>query len=124
MNEIEIQRQILDYLTLKHIFHMRVNTGGLMRNGVWCPSPNTTKGASDILAIKSLKYCRPKNGDVSKAIMLGEVDNFTMGQFVAIEVKRPNGKLSKDQKRFLDEVEKAGGMAIVAYSLDDVRKVF
>lgn len=42
------------------------------------------------------------------------------GRFVGIEVKAPNGKPSVQQSRFLDEIRKQGGIAILAYSVDDV----
>lgn len=42
------------------------------------------------------------------------------GKFVAIEVKRPQGKLTDGQERFLHNVRAAGGIAFVAYSVDDV----
>jgi len=41
-------------------------------------------------------------------------------RFLAIEVKSPNGKLSKYQEIFLSQVRNNGGIAIVAYSIDDV----
>jgi hypothetical protein len=41
---------------------------------------------------------------------------------LAIEVKRPRGTLSESQKRFLDRFKTLGGMSIVAYSVEDVRK--
>lgn len=44
------------------------------------------------------------------------------GKFVAIEVKRPNGRLTEDQEKFLHNVRAAGGIAFVAYSVDDVVK--
>jgi len=42
------------------------------------------------------------------------------GRFVAIETKAPGKKPSDAQKEFLREVEEAGGIAIVAYSPEDV----
>lgn len=54
------------------------------------------KGSSDIIA------CSPN------------------GRFVAIECKTKNGKLTEDQKRFLDEVQKKGGITAVVRSIDDV----
>lgn len=42
------------------------------------------------------------------------------GHLLAIEVKSPKGKLSQYQKDFLEEVEKRGGIAIVAWDIDDV----
>ena len=42
------------------------------------------------------------------------------GKFVAIEVKRPNGRLSDGQEKFLHNVKAAGGIAFVARSVEDV----
>lgn len=42
------------------------------------------------------------------------------GQFLAVEVKRPSGELTDDQRAFLQKVREAGGVAIVARSVDDV----
>lgn len=77
-----------------------------MRGGKWTPSPNTTKGVADIIAILN-----------SDNPMLGSI-------FVAIEVKRPGGKVSADQAAFLAGVNQAGGIGIVAYSVKDVMEVF
>lgn len=42
------------------------------------------------------------------------------GRFLAIEVKRKGGKISEDQRAFLESVNRNGGIGIVAFSLDDV----
>ena len=42
------------------------------------------------------------------------------GNFVAIEVKAAKGKPPEDQKQFLSDVEHRGGIAILAYSVEDV----
>ena len=42
------------------------------------------------------------------------------GRYVAIEVKRPGGKVSPEQAQFLQAVRQHGGLAFVAYSPDDV----
>lgn len=42
------------------------------------------------------------------------------GRFVAIEVKRPGGKPSKLQLVQLKRIEAAGGIAMVAESVDEV----
>lgn len=41
---------------------------------------------------------------------------------MAIEVKVPKKYPSKDQKSFLQDVADAGGIAIVARSVEDVKK--
>lgn len=42
------------------------------------------------------------------------------GRFLAIEVKAPKGKPSPAQVAFLDRIRQEGGIAILAYSIDDV----
>jgi len=42
------------------------------------------------------------------------------GKFIAIEVKRPGGKVSNEQARFLEKVEDAGGVGFVATSAEEV----
>ena len=44
------------------------------------------------------------------------------GQFVAIEVKRPKGVVSKLQEAQIQLIKKAGGIAFVAYSVEDVER--
>ena len=45
------------------------------------------------------------------------------GKFIAIEVKRPYGKPTKEQRRFLDAVVAAGGIAGVARSVEDAVEI-
>ena len=42
------------------------------------------------------------------------------GRFIAIEVKTKNGAVSDWQRKFLDQVEASGGIAIIARSVDEV----
>ena len=42
------------------------------------------------------------------------------GQFLAIEVKTQNGRVSPEQQKFINAVNKAGGLAFVARSIEDV----
>ena len=42
------------------------------------------------------------------------------GKFIAIEVKRPGCKPTPLQIKFLDEIRRAGGIAFIASSLEDV----
>lgn len=41
--------------------------------------------------------------------------------FTAIEVKTPTGRVSKEQQRFLDFVNQAGGVGLVVRSEEDLR---
>jgi hypothetical protein len=44
---------------------------------------------------------------------------FESGRFFAVEVKTPTGRLSKDQKNWINFVNKYGGYACVARSPDE-----
>ena len=127
--ESEIQKQILTWLKLKGIFHFRNNTMGVMRNGRWTKSPNTTKGAADIIAIKNsfrVKYPAPTHEHFNDIANGREEQPKTelVGILVAIECKRLGAKQTEEQKAFQENVEKHGGIYILAYSCNDVRAVF
>lgn len=102
LTEHQIQNQILDYLKYKGLF-WRQNTGAVSFKS------NTgrdrfirfgKKGISDILG------CQKKNG-----------------QFTAIEIKRKGNSLTQYQEEFLKDVNRNGGLGMVAFSLDDVMRV-
>lgn len=65
------------------------------------------EGSSDLIGWRS-RYITEE--DVGKEI----------AQFVAIEVKAPRGRISKQQERFIAAVVEAGGIGGVARSIDDV----
>lgn len=44
------------------------------------------------------------------------------GHFVAIEVKKPGGVVSELQKYHIEQIEESGGIAFVAYSLDETKQ--
>ena len=90
--EGEVQRQILEYLEARRFYAWRSNTG--RRGGV-------------------------SYGKVGSADILGILPD---GRFLAIEVKGPGGKASIDQLQFLGDIAKNGGVAFVAFSVDDVAR--
>lgn len=101
-SEKEIQDGILDYLRrVKHIYCMRMNVGAMRTEhaGVTHFVRFGSKGMSDIIGV-----------------MKG-------GRFLAIEVKRRGGRVSPEQREFIRQVNAEGGLAFVAYSLDDVIKM-
>lgn len=97
IRESDIQSSIIQYLTLKHVFHYRNNTGAF----------RTERGGF---------Y---KFGEVGSPDIICVV----LGRFIGIECKTPTGKLSDNQLDFKERLEEAGGMYIVARSLDDVSKI-
>lgn len=97
LSEKDIQKSILDYLRLKkYVAFKHHSTGSGVRNGQTFFFAHSEKGISDIIG------CSKE------------------GRFIAIEVKKPGGKPSEEQLEFLEGVRQCGGIAILAYSLDDV----
>lgn len=102
MGESDIQRSILDWLRQHKILCWRNNSGAFVLEGKTGRRSFRTggKGASDIIG------CLPD------------------GRFLAIEVKRPRGRLTDDQVQFIADVLRNAGAALVARSVQDVgRKI-
>ena len=66
------------------------------------------KGSSDLVGWESV---------VITPDMVGQ----TVAVFTAIEVKTPKGRPTKEQKRFIAAVNKAGGIGYVARCAEDVK---
>jgi hypothetical protein len=94
MKESAIQAQILQYLTLKEIFHYRNNSGGFVDANKHFYRFGAL-GSPDIIVVVN-------------------------GQFVGIEVKAPGGKQSDHQISFQKRLEAAGGWYLLIYSLEDL----
>jgi penicillin-binding protein-related factor A (putative recombinase) len=99
-SEKEIENAILEYLSLQRdVFAWKVNTVGVFDpvKAVFRKSKNRfhMNGVADILGI-------------------------FMGKPLAIEVKSQTGRLSPAQHAFLNRFITAGGVAIMARSVDDV----
>jgi hypothetical protein len=86
----------------------RNNSGALQdKNGRWVRYGCFAPGGADLIGYKTVRITEEHLG-------------MDVAQFVAIEVKTPVGKLSKEQEAFLHAVLLAGGIAIVARSEDDL----
>jgi hypothetical protein len=94
VKESDVQLAILQYLTLKRIFHYRNNSGAFKRD----------------------------DGHFYRFGALGSPDIVCVvnGQYVGVEVKAPGGKQSDHRKEFQGQLEAAGGRYILAHSLDQV----
>lgn len=97
--ERAIENQILSYLRLKGIFAWKNTSGGYfdVKKGIFRrqASKYAIRGTSDILGIHK-------------------------GRFIAIEVKSRDGRVSEDQKLFIEAIRKNGGISLVARCLEDV----
>jgi hypothetical protein len=97
--EQELMRGIIDYLTYRGAVVVRVNSGGVPvegKDGRYFIRL-AGKGTSDILACYQ-------------------------SHFLAIECKVGDNTASAAQTQFLADVRRAGGIGIVAYSIEDVAK--
>ena len=98
--EREIQRSIVAYLWAIGATVVRVNSGcvvfpaseGQARRAL---HGNLTPGCSDLLCCLA-------------------------SRFIAIEVKRPGGRLTEKQANFLADVQRSGGLGIVVVSVADL----
>jgi hypothetical protein len=93
--EAEIQRTILDWLAAKRIFHYRQNTGAVRAEDRFFRFG--TPGSPDIVAV------------------IG-------GRYIGIEVKAPRGVQSPAQREFEGRLRTAGGVYVLARSLEDVER--
>ncbi len=97
--ESAIVKAVLDYLRLRGIFAWRNNTTGIF---------DPTR-----------KVFRTFHGLKGVSDVLGLLDG---GRLLAVEVKRPGGKVSAEQAEFIDAVNRRGGLAFVATGIGDVMK--
>jgi Holliday junction resolvase len=97
VKEQDIQRDILDYLEARgYDIWKYPSQGMLVGKGGGKRVKQKMKGIPDIIGWTNEGY------------------------FLAIEVKRPGYDPSDDQQKFIDKVNKKGGLAFVASSVDDV----
>lgn len=101
VHESVVLRQVEEWLTLRHIWHMRCNnSAGKAQSGQFMRSftcnGHPVSGVSDIYAVKD-------------------------GVSIWIECKRPvGGKLSDGQKRFLDAMNRNGAVGIVVNGIESL----
>lgn len=102
-SEKEIENEILDFANrISGCFVWKVNTVG-----VYDP-------------VKKI-YRSPKSKHILSGVsdIVGVLD----GKFIAIEVKKKTGKVSEEQRLFIDNIINNGGHADVARSLADAIKL-
>ncbi len=99
-SELQIQKEIMEYLSTLDGLFWRNNTTGMFDPITKRYRANSSiNGVSDILGIYR-------------------------GIFVAIEVKTTKGRLSANQQEFLNQVALNRGLSFVARSVDDVKDEF
>lgn len=115
--ESELQRQIIEYLVHEMArgrigWFCRVNSGAV-------------KSGSDFVRFYELYlpgHAIRSKGKVDIEGMMG-AGSATPGRYFALEVKRPGGRATLEQRDFLDAVRVVGGIAAIVRSFEDVRSV-
>ena len=103
VRESVVLRQVEEWLTLRHIWHMRCNnSAGKAQSGQFMRSftcnGHAVSGVSDIYAVKD-------------------------GVSIWIECKRPvGGRLSNGQRNFLDAMNRNGAVGIVVNGIESLEK--
>lgn len=101
--EKDILRVILHYLTLRKVWHRRINSGGAMLQG------HGGKG-------QFVRFGAPGMPDI--------LARGSQGAVIWIEVKSPTGKQSPDQVIWQRDSERFGDIYIVARKVEDVMSLF
>lgn len=96
--ERDVQASILAYLESVGVYAIRINSGAMA---------GEYKGRKRFVRFTN----RPGCSDIIAC---------WRGRFVAIEVKRDGGAATLRQQQFMAEVRRAGGIAFVARSVEDV----
>lgn len=101
MREQEIKKTIADYFRLKKCLVVNVRNVGIFNPDTkqYIPLPNGERGVSDLLILTP------------------------QGKLIACEVKKPGNYPTKDQKHFLDEVNKHNGIGVVVRNLKDAMEI-
>lgn len=100
---IPLERDVLAGVLKALALHRRVAWAHRMNVGAF------TNGAGQFVRV----------GFVGCPDIIGQL---VTGEFLAVECKRPGGKPTADQAAFLGRVQRAGGVAFVAWAVDDVAR--
>ena len=81
-----------------------------------------TQQIRQVLKICRVWHWKSWQGPMSFPKGISDVLGCYQGRFLAIEIKKHGGRVSPDQQKFIDRVNDEGGIAFVAWSVDDVVK--
>jgi hypothetical protein len=80
-----------------------------------------TKQIRQYLNARNIWHYKAWQGLMSKK-GISDIIGCYKGRFFAIEIKREGGKITEHQQAFINQVRAAGGIAFVAYSIQDVEE--
>jgi hypothetical protein len=94
-----VVKACLEYLEIRGVYAYRQNTGAAEYQD------KTGKK-------RFVRYGKPGASDI--------IGLLPSGRFIAVECKAHGGRLSEHQFRFLRDIERMGGLAVVARSVEDL----
>lgn len=102
--EQDIQRAILEWLELQGIMAWRQNSGAAVARNA--------DGSK-----RFIRFC----SQAGISDIVGILPH--SGRIIALEVKRPGGRVTPEQRRFLEQVGEMGGLAGVVRSVEDADRL-
>jgi penicillin-binding protein-related factor A (putative recombinase) len=79
-----------------------------------------TRQIKDVLDICKIFYFKHWSGPFTSKKGIADIIGIYKGRFLAIEVKSSRGKVSPEQKKFIDDVNREGGVGLIVYDVDRV----
>ena len=80
------------------------------------------KGILAYLRSRDDCFCWKEHGGMYGTAGLPDIVCCYKGKFVAFEVKQPKGKVTDLQRRTIEQINSAGGAAMVVRSVDEVKE--
>lgn len=105
-NEIRLEASA----SCRHATLWRNHTGALRDERGRLVHFGLSPGSSDLIGIREIEIT---------ADMVGQ----KIGQFVALEIKTPAGRVRNDQHAFLDHIQKKGGLGAVVRSANEAVQI-
>lgn len=120
--EAETQKAVMEALAVHRIFAFRLNTAGVKVDKRFFRAHSLGKGAADIVALpRSLGVPAPDDDGFPPRAATGMMRWIHGAPAVWwLEIKRPGGKQSPEQKSFQAEVEKCGQNYLLVDSVDQI----
>lgn len=81
---------------------------------------DVTHQIRQVLKLCNVWHWKNWSGPMTYPKGIADILGIYNGRMLAIEVKKPGGKVSPHQRSFLKRVNEEGGIGFVAYSVDDV----
>lgn len=110
MTEREIQKQVHRVLGSRDDCRLFRNTCGYITTDTRHIRYGLTPGSSDLIGWKTVT-------------ITPEMVGCRIAIFLAVEVKTPKGRVTKQQQNFIDVVRRMGGIAEVVRSAEEVDKL-